>query len=732
MSEQSTSSAEEEPPRLGDQIDIVCDWFEAELRKGNSPQIEDLVAAMPESGRSQLLKELVAVEIAVAREHLQPVDFQAYVERFPQYGDVLAQLHSELDSPGLHSATTISASDAVNSDTATMECLDPEPSKHFELHAFAGEGGFGKVWRAYDTKLQRDVAVKIPHQDRPANADISAVLTEARAAARLDHPNIVTVHQVGEGDASQPPFIVTAFIDGPNLRTWLQTHQMTSQQVARMISEIAEALGHAHSRNITHCDVKPGNVLIDSVGKPHLTDFGLAKRMTKESATDKFRAGGTLPYMSPEQASGRPDLDYRTDIYSLGVMLYELLTGQRPFQGDTDSVHDQIINATPKRPRELKATVPEDLEKVCLKCLAKNPADRYQTGEALAEDLRRWMNGESLRGIPTTIRTRTTKWIKRHRRFVMSVAATAGGCLSLALGIWWWNQPPDMRRLVEFTTSPPGCEITTVRLDPLTGDPDPQQIEHARGRSPTVMKLMPGDYLVVAVLDDYHFHEVTRRVPAIGERPSSMAYRHSSWLIVDELVKFPNKIKVWNLDVGEMVSIEGGSAWQSPDDQATPNLAARRWSVPPLFVDLKDQVARPDVADVTNFKTSDYDRAVEYAECIGKRLPTNLELLYVADFFSHLDAKNATSTLKKIQGLNEEPWEWTSTKEPDFDLTRSPSYNAINTTLRISRCGAAPFESKGRRIYPVQINSEWRNSPTQGVRCVRSAHPRRQPKDFVR
>ena len=694
----------------------------------NPPRIDEPLAPSVETRTSQLLRELITVELAAARQRNQPIDIQDYYARFPDQAGTLSQLLAEVEKSSLHSAETVPAADAANTDTLTFTPVTSSPTEHFDLQTIAGEGGFGTVWRAFDTKLQREVAVKIPRQDRLAKADIAALLLEAQAAAKLRHPNIVSVHQVSEGDDKRPPCIVTDFIDGPNLRIWLQTNQMNPRQVAELIGDIAQAVAHAHGRGITHCDIKPANVLLDSTGKPHLADFGLAKRpTTNNSLAGRRRAGGTPLYMSPEQASGNPDLDYRTDIYSLGVMLYELLSGQKPFEGEDDALYDQIINATPQPLRKIKPTIPEDLEKICLKCLAKSPADRYQTAEALADDLRRWLNGESPRGISISLPKRAIKSIKRHRRLVISATASAMGALGVAFAIWWSTLPPSPGRLIGISTEPPGCEITAVKIDPVTGDPDPTKIQHARGRTPLKMKLVPGDYLIVAVLDENRFEEVLRHVPSENES-TAFIYRNLSWRQDKQGLRW-DPIEIHEpVSKSKMLYIEGSENWSLESTLAHVN--NEKWIIPPFYVDLEEQRAAPRQTRAGKTLPPDTSFFISYSlmERQGKRLPSITELLYLQQQVrsKQQDVEGA------INGLFAEPWEWTTT----LFTTGNPTDHWIGFGGRLTGAGASSKEARlgGRNSQedPVRGLLEREKPDNQAVRGYRSVRPRRRPEDFVR
>jgi serine/threonine protein kinase/formylglycine-generating enzyme required for sulfatase activity len=342
----------------------LCAQLRAAWKRGERLEIENLVGNVAEPQRTGVLRDLLCQELELRWESGEEPTRADYARRFPGHVPLIEAIFSE------------------------RRPLSPKHIGRYKVIRRLGGGGFGHVYLCRDETIERDVAVKVPRRDRLSSQEAKdAFFREARMVARLeDHPNIVRLYDCDEDNGQC--FLVYKLIDGQSLGERMERGSIPVVEATSIIAQVAEALHHAHGKNLFHRDIKPGNILLDRDGKPWVTDFGLAVR-EEELAGERGRRSGTYPYMSPEQVRAEGHrIDGRTDIYSLGVVLYELLCGRRPFVGKSTDVFEQILHQDARPPRQIVYTIPRELERICLKAMAKQMSARYPTARDMAEELR--------------------------------------------------------------------------------------------------------------------------------------------------------------------------------------------------------------------------------------------------------------------------------------------------------------------------------------------------------
>ena len=355
------------------------------------PWLDDYLTCYPQlGGLDELPIELIGEEYRARHLWGDKPAVDSYVARFPQQAAAIRRRCATYDTSRVDADDSDTEEKSGQSDEEEI----PDCIGRFKVKRLLGQGTFGRVFLARDDELDRDVAIKVPHDNfisRPEYVELYR--KEAKTVASLDgHPHIVLVYDV-DGNDDFPYFVVSKYIDGTDLATRLKSDRHATLAAAQLVATVAETLAFAHQQGVVHRDIKPANILLDKDGVPYVADFGLALREQELGSGPRFV--GTPAYMSPEQARNEGHrVDGRSDIFALGVVLYELLIGRKPFRGETqDELLDFIASHEPKPPRQIDGSIALELERICLKALAKRLTERYTTAQDMAEDLRAFIAG---------------------------------------------------------------------------------------------------------------------------------------------------------------------------------------------------------------------------------------------------------------------------------------------------------------------------------------------------
>ncbi len=445
------------------QIDKRCDRYEDEWRASRAPRIADYLDGMEGETRTALWLELVMLDQELRRESGEELTLlDDYMEHAPE-GMILLDLSTSgpgsieevppaldavIENGELDADRTLDRSEPIAGEvpstvgsigkaagpgrlpstigSPTAENKDGRESLtlarpgimmgDYVLLEKLGSGGMGVVFKARQRGLKRDVALKMIKAGVLADErHIRLFRSEAEAVAALDHPNIVPILDSGEHEGML--FYSMKLVAGKDLGQQLPRFRDQPEAIARLTARVAEAIAHAHQRGVLHRDLKPSNILVDEHGDPQVIDFGLAKRLDASLETTTGNPVGTPGYMSPEQARGsRVGVTTATDVYGLGTLLYALLTSQPPFSGSSAvEILRQVVDHEPPRPRDRNPQVDRDLEIICLKCLSKEPRDRYASAREVSDDLIRWLEGRPILARPASRVERSVKWVRRHK-----------------------------------------------------------------------------------------------------------------------------------------------------------------------------------------------------------------------------------------------------------------------------------------------------------------------------
>ena len=445
MTSPSQVNLESLPAAARQQIRAVCLSFVQQWKAGQTPRTEQLLQDGPVDERDVLLRELLRLEMRFRLQRGECLLGEEFLQRFPDQQDLIRFLLTTVGSPEQDSPRTSVADrqakssvterpQPVSSHTERPKASWPE-IPGYRIEAELGKGGMGVVYKAQHLLLDRTVALKTILAGAGADeAELTRFRIEVRAVARLQHPNVVQIFEVGEHDGL--PFFCLEFCPQGSLASKLKRNVLPPRKAAHLVEQIARGMHAAHQQGIIHRDLKPANVLLTEDGTPRVADFGLAKKLDEQGQTATEAVMGTPSYMAPEQASGQSrQVGPAADVYALGAILYECLTGRSPFKAASAwETIQQVLTVDPVPPRQLARSLPRELETICLKCLEKNPARRYASAEELAEELRRWQAGEPISARPVGRLEQAVKWARRKPTAAALAAVSVLALLVVLVG----------------------------------------------------------------------------------------------------------------------------------------------------------------------------------------------------------------------------------------------------------------------------------------------------------
>jgi formylglycine-generating enzyme required for sulfatase activity len=538
----------------------------------------------------------------------------------------------------------------------------PDKVGRFSIRRVLGRGGFGVVYLAWDPSLDREVAVKVSRHDRLGPSALEQMVFEARTAAQLRHANIIAIHEVQVRD--NEVCIVADYIEGMSLADKLREGQPAIRKAVLWCLKLARALDHAHERQVVHRDLKPANILVDRNDEPMIADFGLARRQVLGSSgshpsdEDRYAGSraGTPGYMSPEQAASMSqEATPASDIYSLGVILYEMLAGTRPFTGSAPEVIRATVLSDPPRLRKINRNVPRELEFVCMKCLEKAPERRYQSGSELARDLELFLAGELERGgVWANIRRHWGRLHRQRKPIAVGVVLALVAIYGIRQFMVWKSQQANLCRIY-LETEPRGAEIILVPVDPLSGQLQLDQAIRPEKDNRYLLTVPAGLYLVEAWLPDIGVQEVYRTVskspleliPQEANSKTGHRARGMEGMDEDGRIILPRIRILLTKDASQWSRFDGGEFETGSDvmamfplqkTQVAPFFIQRQETTYGEFLDVMGRApvgslrlgaaTRPDPGSPAGYVA--FHEALEYAERIGARLPMLDEYLFAA------------------------------------------------------------------------------------------------------